>query len=161
MLMFINVFFYGIGGNRADVSPDVKLLVRPMDTRDTKSITSALPDFGGWGGRGKGVGEWASLTSHTLWNTAQALFHTLSVRPWFTPLEPANSFRNMRLIFIIVLQKWVLNELLDLILNNLSLCNHFTSNDTQSYCFIITTNLCSITVLYKFYWNIKILRVLL
>lgn len=38
------VFFYGIDGKKADGSPDGKQLLH-MDTGNTKSLTSALPDF--------------------------------------------------------------------------------------------------------------------
>lgn len=44
-LALLPIFLCIVGGKRANVSPNGKQLLRPMDTRD---LRSALPDFWGW-----------------------------------------------------------------------------------------------------------------
>lgn len=78
--------FYGIVGKEADVSPDGKLLLPSLDTRNTRVVISALPVFGRWGRDGV---YGSDILTHSVKNSAST--HRFSMRHGITPVEPAHS----------------------------------------------------------------------
>lgn len=53
-------FFFELWGKRADVTPNGEQLPSPVDTQNTRGITTALSAFGGLGREWReGLGIWA------------------------------------------------------------------------------------------------------